>query len=154
MKFTLDVRIFLGSHWLAARVLFSYIGAPLLSGQGCFSPQCCDMGTDSSGFHIPQGCHKDQGCCSQAKLSYVTQAQKKTFAKALNKACHIPFSQLFRLMKMCISHILKIVKITFMEEQYYPKVTNLLIIWMCARSWILPEIYRILGSYFFGKRVL
>lgn len=51
------------------------------------------MGIDSSSFQISCGCLKDQCCFSQAKSSYMTHAQKKTFSRALNNAYDIPLSQ-------------------------------------------------------------
>jgi len=41
------------------------------------------------------GCLKDQYCFSQVKSSYADQAQKKTFAQALNNSCDILLLQFF-----------------------------------------------------------
>jgi len=97
------------------------------------------------------GCLKDQGYySSQAKSSYATQAQKKTFAQALNNACDIPLSHLSSL---CIKKDFIFVQI---DEDVYlaglknyknhlhgrivlSKGTNILSIWTCEKSWFFLE---------------
>jgi len=103
-------------------------------------------------------CLKEQGCSSQVKSFYVAQAQKKTFAQTLNNACDIPLSQLllylFKLMKMCISKVLKTVKSPSWKNNTIQR-------WQTSYSYghvqkvgSYLEISKILESYSFRRRAL